>query len=66
MSVVRGAGLRRKARGTIHERVRAQLKLLDAARAERDQCVHRWGYSPAVRGSVCIDCGARGPQAVRS
>lgn len=65
MSVLRGLSLRRKARGTIHERVSAELKRLDAIRADQSACVHRFAYSPSVRGSICIDCGTRG-KAVRS
>lgn len=60
MSVLRGYSTRRKARGSIHERVSAELKRLDAIRANQSACVHRWAYSPAVRGSICIDCGTRG------
>lgn len=65
MSLVRGAGPRRKARASIQERVSAELKRLDSIRANQSACAHRWSYSPSVRGSICIDCGARG-KAVRS
>ncbi len=59
MSLIRGAMSRRKARGTIQERVSAELKRMDAQRANQSACVHRWAYSPSVRGSICIECGLR-------
>lgn len=65
MSLARGTGVRRKSRGSIHERVSAELKRLDAIRADQSACVHRFAYSPSVRGPICIDCGKRG-KAVRS
>lgn len=59
MSILRGTGLRRKTRGTIQERVSAQLAKLDAIRADKERCPHRFAYSPRVRGSICLDCGTR-------
>jgi hypothetical protein len=66
MSLLRGTGMRRKSRGSIHERVSAELKRLDLIRTNQSACVHRFSYSPSVRGSICIDCGARRGKAVRS
>lgn len=60
MSIIRGSMLQRRSRGTIHERVALELKRLDEIRANKSACNHRFCYSPAVRGSICIDCGTRG------
>lgn len=59
MSIIRGTMLRRKSRGTIQERVSAELKRIDVERANQSACAHRWAYSPSVRGSICIECGKR-------
>lgn len=60
MSLARGTGMRRKSRGSIHERVSAELKRLDELRSNQSACAHRFAYSPSVRGPICIDCGTRG------
>lgn len=66
MSIIRGTMLRRKSRGTIQDRVIAELKRMDALRTNQSACTHRFAYSPSVRGPICIDCGKRGPKAVHS
>lgn len=59
MSLMRVALVRRKSRGTIRQRVAAELAKLDAIRADKERCPHRFCYSPAVRGAICLDCGTR-------
>lgn len=59
MSLMRVALKRRKSPDTIQERVGRELARLDAIRADKARCVHRWSYAPTVRGAICIDCGSR-------
>lgn len=59
MSIIRVPAFRRKPRGSIQERVAAELKRIDAIRANKAACNHRFAYSPTVQGGICIDCGTR-------
>ncbi len=60
MSLMRVALVRRKSRGTIRQRVEAELAKRDAIRADKERCPHRFHYSPSVNKTICIDCGTRG------